>query len=73
VASTMPTLKMDGLGYYSAGYPAGGFTNSAGMPLAGMGVYVGAQGTPTAGLPMAGMGEYVNGMSRYDTENAYYG
>lgn len=65
VSSAAPTLKMDGIGYYSPGYPAGGY-------LDGVGVYVGPQGTARSGLPMAGMGEYVNGMSRFDTENQYY-
>lgn len=69
IAQAMPTLKMAGLGYYSAGFPAGGYE-----AMNGMGVYVGAHGTPASGLPrMGGMGEYLSGMNRVDNESAYYG
>jgi hypothetical protein len=68
IAGAMPTLKMDGLGYYSAGYPVGGYESQ------GMGVYLGAGGARSSGLPnMNGMGEYVNGMGRVDNEAQYYG
>lgn len=66
IAQSMPALKMDGIGYYSAGYPVGGYE--------GMGVYLGTGGARSSGLPnMNGMGEYVNGLGRIDNEAQYYG
>lgn len=67
IMKSMPTLKLDGLGYYSAGYPVGGYMD-------GLGVYVGAGGSAGSGLPnMNGLGEYVHGVGRVDNEQAYYG
>ncbi len=70
IVKTMPTLKMDGLGYYSAGYPVGGYDG-----MAGMGEYIG--NLSGGGMPMPGnqtmMGEYVSGLSRVDNESQYYG
>ena len=66
ITQVAPAVKMDGMGYYSPAYPAGGYMD-------GVGVYVGPGGTARSGLPnMGGMGEYVNGMARFDNEHSYY-
>lgn len=62
IAQNMPTLRMDGLGYYNAGLPVGG-------QEANMGLYVGNQ---SPGMPAGdgGMGLYTD-MNGYSREGGY--
>ena len=61
IAQMAPTVKMDGLGYYNAGLPVGGYGAHD------MGLYVGNQSLPQ--MPGNNMGLYVG---NYDAESTYY-
>lgn len=62
IAQNMPTVRMDGLGYYNAGLPVGG-------QEANMGLYVGNQ-APAMPAGDGGMGLYTD-MNGYSREGGY--
>lgn len=60
IVKTMPTIKLDGIGYYSPALPSTGYTNGSGgfEDVNGMGMYVGQRpGAVSMGMYAGGEGE----------------
>ena len=59
IVKTMPTVKLDGIGYYSPALPSAGFSNGSGgfEDVNGMGMYVGRPGAVSMGMYAGGEGE----------------